>query len=73
MPVRLYVAYQYARASFSIRQNCKHRNSSIKNKKKREDDSNYTQQEEKVIKEKVGSFKNLNNVSKFKSLIKEGP
>ena len=45
----------------------------IKNKKKREDDSNYTQQEEKVIKEKVGSFKNLNNVSKFKSLIKEGP
>ena len=45
----------------------------IKNKnKKREDASNYTQQEEKVVKEKVGSFKNLNSVSKFKSLIKKG-
>ena len=39
----------------------------IKNKKKkREDASNYTQQEEKVVTEKVESFKNLNSVSKFK-------
>ena len=42
-------------------------------KKKKEDASNYTQQEEKVVEEKVGSFKNLNSVSKFKSLIKNGP
>ena len=42
-------------------------------KKKREDASNYTQQEGKVVEEKVGSFKNLNSVRKFKSLIKNGP
>ena len=42
-------------------------------KKKRKDAFNYTLLEGKVVTEKAGSFKNLNNVSKFKSLIKEGP
>ena len=42
-------------------------------RKKSEDASNYTQQEENVVKEKVASFKNFNSVSKFKSLIKKGP
>ena len=42
-------------------------------KKKRKDASNYTLQEEKVVTQKAGSFKNLKSVSKFKSLIKERP
>ena len=46
----------------------------IKDKKmKRKDAFNYTLLEEKVVTEKAGSFKSLNSVSKFKSLIKEGP
>lgn len=40
-------------------------------KKKRKDAFNYTLLEEKVVTEKAGSFKSLNSVSKFKSLIKE--
>lgn len=39
--------------------------------KEREDVSNYAQQEEKCPIEKIWSFKKLNTVSKFKSLIKE--
>ena len=42
-------------------------------KKRMENVHNNTQTAEKLAKEKVSSFKNMNCVSEFKSLIKEGP
>ena len=42
-------------------------------KKRTENVQNNTHKVQKLAKEKVSSFKNMNSVSEFKSLINEGP